>query len=378
MRQESEHTHRRAYLKGIGTLATAGVTGLAGCSGGRQGGGGSGQNGGSGKGTSGKGGAESGATTLVVGTAASATANYAAMQGLGAAINQNSKKVYLSVRPNDGMAANVGALNRGQFDLALLTDWNAKQLKQGSGAYANIDFNMTQMLHTATTEWLLISNNPDITSYSDIDSKTRVSAGPAGTQVRTYFESIFNTLGLAPQMSPVGFGSIGSALAEGRIDVGIAATNNAASAAAHKDADIIEPGWVQQIKSTVDARVLKMKKPWFKKTSDEFTTFAIPKSMLPNGYTSAPKTSPGMVQATFLCGPANASYDAVYEMLKTAWKQRNSMGTYHDFLTYFKYDDHWTRYAFEGYPFHAAAADFYKEVGVWDDSYSAAETPSSN
>lgn len=380
MKQDRGPTGRRTFLKGASALGTAGIVGLAGCAEGGRGGNGGGS--GSGEGTQGNGGgsqggnggSQGGEQTLVIGTAASATANYAAMQGFGAAVNENSDEVYLDVRPNDGMAANVGAMNRGEFDLALLTDYNAALIREGKGAYANIDYELSQLVKTATTEWLLISNSEDIRSYDDIGPNTRVGAGPSGTSVIDYIDEILGSLGIEYKQTPVGFGDIGSALAEGRIDVGIAATNNAPTAAAEEDANLIEPGWVQQIKSTVDAQLLGMNDEQFSTLEKKpgFTPFRLDPALLHDGYAYEPNPVPAMVQTTYLCGPTDTSYDAVHAMLKTAWEQRESMGDYHDFLSYHRFDDHWTRFAFEGIPFHAGAADLYKEVGIWSDDLTAA------
>ncbi len=342
MRQELT-TDRRNFLKGASAVGAVSVAGLAGCLG--------------------EGGNES---ELVVGTAASSTANYAAMQGFGSAVNENTDDVYLDVRPNDGMAANIGALNRGEMDLALLTDYNAMLIERGEDEYDDINYDLTQLLKTATTEWILVSNDDGITSYDDIDADTSVSAGPSGTAVMDYFIEIMDLLDIEFDETPVGFGDMGSALEEGRIDVGLSATNNAPTADEEEDTGLISPGWVQQLQGTSDVHPLDMDDDQFQIVADEFTTFDIDSELL-EGYASTPDSVPGMVQTTYLCAPADADGELITAMMETAWDQREDMGTYHDFLSYHQFDEHWTRFSFEGFPFHDAAADFYEEVGLWED-----------
>ncbi|MDJ1434376.1 TAXI family TRAP transporter solute-binding subunit [Halostagnicola sp. A-GB9-2] len=334
---------RRSFLKGTGAASAVGIATLSGCLG--------------------EGGGEN---ELVIGTAASATANYASMQGFGSAVNENTDDIYLDVRPNDGMAANVGDMARGEMDLALLTDYNALLIERGEDEYADIDYELTQLLKTATTEWILVSNDEDITSYDDIDADTSVSAGPSGTAVMDYFVEIMELLEIEFDETPVGFGDMGSALEEGRIDIGLSATNNAPTADEEEGTDLITPGWVQQLQGSSDVHPLEMAEDQFETVSDEFTTFAIDPDLV-DGYDSTPDSIPGMVQTTYLCAPADAEGDLITTMMETAWDQRDDMGTYHDFLTFHQYDDHWTRFSFDGFPFHSAAADFYEDVGAWDD-----------
>lgn len=385
MDHELSPRKRRDVLKGTGALGAAGLIGLAGCadtSGGGDGSGGdSGDSGGDGGSGDGSGdGTETedvpeDAEVMVVGTAASPTANFAAMQGFGTAVNENSDEVYMDVRPSEGMAANIGAMNRDEIDLGLQTDYNAAKIREGEGAYEDLDFELSQIVQTATTEWLLISNDESIQSYEDIDSDVRVAPGPPGSSVLEYFADIFGALDIEYNETPVGFGDIGSALAEGRIDVGLAATNNAPTASQQDGAELIEPGWVQQIKGTVDAQLLGLSEENFSALQDTpgLNPFYIETDLVPDGYAYVPDQVPAMVQTTYLCGPTDASYDAIYEMLETAWDLRDSMGDYHNFLSYHQYEDHWTNRAYEDVPFHDAAADFYEEVGLWEDDFERAD-----
>ena len=308
------------------------------------------------------------ATELVVGTAAEATANFQAFNGFASLINESTDEVYLDVRPTDGMVANIGMMDRGELDAGLFTTQIASEIRDEVEPFDNLSFQPSQIFHTASTDWLLVTEDEDIQTFEDLEGAT-IGPGPAGTSVIEYFEYVLDLLEIDYEsIEPTGFGDIGSALAEGRIDVGLSATNNAGT-------QPIQPGWVDPIQGTVDVHIIGvsddhmdilMEDPYVEIVEFDDDDIA-------DGYTDVPSPIRAFVAATYLGGPVDLDYDAVYTTLETAWENRDQLGDYHEFGVMHQQDEHWVDWAFEGIPFHAAAADFYEEVGLWNDDWERAD-----
>ena len=168
------------------------------------------------------------------------------------------------------------------------------------------------------------------------------------------------------------YGEQGGALNEGRLDVGVGTMMNFT----------ITPGWLQETMASVDNfRVLGVTDDTASAWNDEDSL------LIQNLDTTAMEGAdndnvdvPGdLACPTFaynFVGDAALDYDAVKTYLETMWEVRNSLADEFGIFGFHKDPEFWVKNAYEGIPFHPAAADFYEEQGVWSDEFERADEPS--
>lgn len=336
-RKQRFSRNRRSYLK---TLGGIGAVGLAGCLGG--------------------GGGDD--DTLILSTAAEATANFALMQGVGTVINENSDQVQLDVRPSEGMATNVGTLARGEADLGLVTNSLAYQVQAGMEPFGDMDVELQQIVHTASSDHFFISHEGNYGAIDEIDSETAASPGPSGTSIREYLDHALGVVDIDYDERSIGFGEQGNALNEGQIDVGFASFMNSAI-------EPTEPGWVEQIKGATTPDILDIPDDMWASLQEDPMVETIEIDHEPDGYGEYPSPIRLLPQATYVVGTDDVSDELINDMLSTQYEHRDELEQYHDLASYYETDDHWTNLAFDDTPFHGGAADFYEEQDMWSSEF---------
>lgn len=337
---------RRTFLK---TTAGLGVgAGLAGCS----------------SLTGGSGGESSGPTDMVMTTATETTAAYAMSQGISAVINENAEGVRVDARPSEGTSANVGRLQRGESQIAYIQNWVADKLMNGEEPYDKVDFQPNQVMHFYDLAWFFASANDGWNDIGAIESDSRVSPTPRGSGTAPMLEEVLSFATDDYERVSIDYGAQGSAMSEGRLDAGVATYVNLA----------VEPGWLQEMKGQTDLRVLasgddvisQMKEhPGIVVSEVEMSQF--------DGYAYTPETLHAPTLSHNFVVRNDFSYDAVYEFLSTLYENREGLGEYHGLLNAHAEGDWWVNNAYEGVPFHPAAADFYEEQGLWSDAFERGE-----
>lgn len=350
----NQHTarNRRSYLKTIGAVSTIG---LAGCMGG---GSGNDANDESSNDSDG----ESEGSNLILSTASEATANFAMMQGVASVINDNSDRVHLDVRPSEGMATNVGILARGDADLGLVTNSLAYQVQEGMEPFGDVDIELRQIVHTASSDHFLLSHNGNFTSIDEIGPNTAASPGPSGSSIREYLDHALSTVGVEYDERSIGFGEQGNALNEGQIDVGFGSFMNS-------NTEPTEPGWVEQIKGATTPDILDIPDDMWGTLEDDPMVETLELEHDPDGYGTVPSPIRLLPQATYVVGTDDVSDELIYDMLSTQYEHRQELQEYHDLAGYYETEDHWTSLAFENTAFHSGAADFYEEQGMWKEDF---------
>lgn len=335
---------RRRFLKTSAGLAGAGL--LAGCTGGGNGNGG--------------GGGGSGPTDMVMKTSTETTAAYAMSQGIASAVNKNSDSVRIDARPSEGTNANVGSLQQDKAQIAYIQNWAAEKLMQGEKPFDSISFQPNQVMHFYDLGWFFATGNKGWKTTADIESGSRVSPTPRGSGTAEMLETALGYTTEDYERVSIDYGSQGSAISEGRLDVGAATFVNMA----------VEPSWLQDMKSQNDLRILGFPDDAVSKMEEhpgiilsqvdmgQFDGYA---------YTPNPLNSPTLSYNFVVRN--DFSYDAVYEFLSTLYEQRDGLGEYHGLLKAHAKDETWVKNSYEQVPFHPAAADFYQEQGLWNDSW---------
>ncbi|WP_049926283.1 TAXI family TRAP transporter solute-binding subunit [Halopiger goleimassiliensis] len=164
----------------------------------------------------------------------------------------------------------------------------------------------------------------------------------------------------------------GGALNEGRLDVGVGTMMNFS----------ITPGWVQEAIASVDEfRILDVAdetaEAW--RDDDMLLIQDLDTNDLEgadNDHVDVPGELPCPTFAYNFVTRAELDYDLVYTYLETMWDLRQDLADEFGIFAFHDNPEFWVQNAYEGIPFHPAAADFYEEeLGVWSDDFERADEP---
>lgn len=298
---------------------------------------------------------------LVMTTSSSGTSAYAASQGIAAAIEEEGDgSVTVDARPSEGTDANVGRLGARESDIAYIQNWTAARIREEEEPFDDLNFEPCQVFHLYNLPWLFASANEGWESITDIQADSNVVPTQRGSGTRPALEHALSYAVDEYETTSVEFGELGSAFSEGTVD---------AAAITILNGDI-EPGWVQEMKGSVDVRLLDWPDDAVDQMNDDARLLIQDVDMTEfDGYAHAPDTLPGITFAYNFIVRHDLDYDTLYTFLETLWESRDGLDEYNALLGYLAEDDYWVTDMYEGLPFHPAAADFYEEVGVWRDEF---------
>ncbi|MFC6835942.1 substrate-binding domain-containing protein [Halomarina ordinaria] len=345
-----ERSSRRTFLKT--TLGAGGALTLAGCleGDGGSGGGNSTQNGSGGSGASGD---------LVMLTSTETTSAYAMSQGISAVVSENADEVSVDARPSEGTNANIGALDRNEADIVYIQNWTANKVMEGEDPFGDISFTPNQVHHLYDLGWFLCTPNEGWETVADIESGSRVSPTPRGSGTAEMLEQALSYVTEDYERVSTDYGSQGSAMNEGRLDVGAGTFVNFS----------VEPSWLQEMKSTTDLRVLDFPDEVIGELEDDP---AIVISEIETGeldgyaYLPEPLRTPALSYNFVVRN--DADYDTIYTYLETVYGNREALQERNQLMAPLAEGEQFLANPYE-MPFHPAAADFYEEQGVWSDEY---------
>lgn len=303
------------------------------------------------------------AVEMIMVTSDSATASYASSQGIAAVVNEHGAgDVFLEARPSEGTDANVGSLDRGEAHIGMIQSWTAEQISRGEDPFDDLSFEAAQTFHLYDLPWVPATAN-EWESLTDIEPDSRVNPTAAGSGTAPPLEIAWEELAdLEYERVSFGFGEMGGAMSEGRLDVGAVTFMN----------DAIEAGWLQEMKGTVDLRVLdipeNVEQEW--REDDRIGEMVQELDLTPfEGYDWKPDTTPAITLSYNFVVPADFDYDAVYDLISTLHEHRDDLATYHAVLEFHEDEEWFTHNMYPQLPFHEAAADYYEEVGLWQDEW---------
>ncbi|SDE75851.1 TAXI family TRAP transporter solute-binding subunit [Halorientalis regularis] len=336
--------------RSLGTAGLVGAAGLAGCFG----------DDGSGSGEAP--GADGG---MVMTTSTQTTAAYTMSTVIANVVNQNNDTVNVQAQPSEGTNANIGRLARDESDIAYIQNWTASKIANEEEPFKNLDFQPVQAFHLYDLAWFMCSANDGWTSVGDIGQGDRISPTPSGSGTAEMLEY---ALGFAEtdgyERISIGYGTQGSAMSEGRLDAGAGTFVNLA----------VEPSWLQQMKSTVDLRLLQFPSDVVSELEEDPSVIMSEVDTTQfEGYGYAPDTLNTPALAYNFVTRDDFDYDTLYTFLETLWANRDGLGEQNALLGKMENGEFWIKNGYETLPFHPAAADFYKEKGVWNDEYTVAE-----
>jgi hypothetical protein len=293
-------------------------------------------------------------------TSGSSTTAYAASQGLSAAVEEYSDSVSIDARPSEGTDANVARLDREESDIAYIQNWTAARIRQGEAPFDDLSYDPVQVFHLYNLPWIFATANADWTSVTDIESDSRVVPTPRGSGTAPALEHGLDYAVDGYERISVGYGELGGAFSQGRLD---------AAAITILNGDI-EPGWVQEMKGTVDLRLLDWPEDAVQSMRDDDSLLVQDVDMTPfDGYDYASDTIPSITFAYNFISRHDLDYDTVYALLESLYENREGLSEFNALLGYHADAEYWVSDMYEGLPFHPAAADFYQEIGVWRDEF---------
>lgn len=349
MQDNSNRFDRRTVLS---TMGAAGLTGITGCL--NESSESDGQDGSS----------ESDGQTLRMHTASESTGAYAMSQGMAAVVNENTDNVRLEGLSSQGSEANVGLLNRGESEMAYIDDSLYRKIQNNEEPFNDLDFDPVQLFFFYDLATFFITTSDDIVTVYDIDSDTSVSPNIAGSTNRTTLLSALEIVGVTDfTLENIAQGEQASAFNEGRLDVGYLQPIAGEL-----------PSWAQEIISTVDTKIVEFPDDAVSALEDsDIVTNMFNSDEVSEDLARAPEEILGIVAPYIQISRGDIDYDLMYEFLETMHENRDALGQYHDLLTFFEDEEYWVKEVFPDMPFHPAAADFYQEIGIWNDDWTKYE-----
>ena len=297
-------------------------------------------------------------------TATEGTTAYAGNQGIAAVVNENTDQLFVEAQTSPGTEANIGALNNEEAEMVYVQNWSAQQIADGTPPYDDLDFQMAQVFHYYDLPWFFCAVEDELESVADITADTNVSPTPEGSGTAPALETALEYATDGYNRISITYGQQASAMDEGRLDVGVGTYMNF---------DLV-PGWLQEMMGTVDLRVLDVpddvRADW--DDDDRLLVQEFPGSDLDAAY-ATPEQIQAVTFAYNFVSRADLDYDLVYEFLEVLHEHRASLEDYHAVLRPLGDEDFWVDNAYDGVPFHEAAADFYQEQGLWQDEFEVAD-----
>lgn len=335
---------RRTYLTTAG--AVTGTT-LAGCTGG---GGGDGGN------------------DIITLSFEGNSSTYAFVQGLSAFFTENIDEYDFSAKASSSISAIPRGLAQDDIDIAPFHNVGMSKKARDVAPYDQIDKDFYQVFHMYQLLYVYMTANLDWTTVGDVASGATISPGTEGSPNREVMEHVLEEyVGLDYAADNVSFSDQPSALNEGRLKVGAFSFINNGG---------IIPGWLDQGLGQVDLNILEIPDEAYQNRNEDeqlFLNTAEATDEIRDRFESVPENP---VQTTDInynfIVRAEMDYDKVYSIVKTMFENRDSLADYHGMGAFFT-EEYFSQSGFKDVPFHPAAADYYQEVGIWNDDYTRGE-----
>ena len=296
-------------------------------------------------------------------TSGSETAAYGANEGIASVVNDNTDAVYVEAQTSSGTEANIGALDDESAEMVYIQNWSAREVAEGVEPFDDLSFEMAQVFHFYDLPWFFCTPDENLETLSDIDEGTTISPTPEGSGTAPALEHALEQVAGYDRVS-YDFGEQGNAMNEGQLDVGVGTYMNFQ----------IIPGWIQEMMGTVDLHVLgvddEMLEAW--EGDDQLLIESFDGTELEGAASTPDDVHCPTFAYNFVCRD-DLDYDAVYSFLETMYDNRETLQEYSALLERLEDDQFWVENMYDEVPFHAAAADFYEEIGVWSDEFERAD-----
>lgn len=300
---------------------------------------------------------------MIMTTSTETTAAYSMSQTIANAVSQNSD-LSVSARPSEGTNANIGRMSSDDTDIGYIQNWTASKIADGDDPFGDLEFTPYQVFHLYDLYWFLATANEGWETVADIESGARVSPTPAGSGTAEMLEHAISYVTEDYERVSIDYGEQAGAMNEDRLDVGAATLVNGT----------VEPGWLQQMKGSVDLRVLGFPDASLEEIENDPSIIM---SELDTGgledYAHMPNPLHTPALSYNFVVRDDFDPDTLTAFLETLWEVREGLGEDNALLGPMAEGDFLMKNAYSTLPFHPAAAEFYQEKGIWDDSFDVGE-----
>lgn len=338
-----EHSiDRRRFIK---AASAAGIAGLAGCMGG------------------------SSKAQVTMGVTGQGSSTTAAGQALSRAVNQESDTLDMPVQQTDGWVANAYLYDDDELEAAGIDNNTISKAKSSRSPFDEEpvdDIPYQGFIFTSLHIHLVAVDGSGIETTDDLAGKTVYPIQPGyGTRLLT--EEVFERGGIADEVDylNVDTSDVPGAIQEDRVD-----------ALAVYGSDFVNlSGWVQQIDTQADVHLVELTDEFEQGIRDSPGARYV--EFEPYGWSQDVTQVTDTVTSWALDGQwwfgPDISADAAYEIARVSSEHSNTVRESDE-----SYPDHsdpadMTNAIIPDIPIHEGVADFYKDEGVWDDSWTVGE-----
>ncbi|WP_245726750.1 TAXI family TRAP transporter solute-binding subunit [Natronorubrum sediminis] len=301
-------------------------------------------------------------------TATDTSTAYAANEGLAAVVNEygDDDEIFVEPLPGPGTEGNIGALNSEDTEMAYIQNWSIELINEGEEPFDQIEFEPAQVFHFYQLPWFFVTPHDDIEMLSDLEEDHQMSPTPEGSGTRPALELALSFAVDDFDDTSYDYGEQGPAMDEGRLDVGVGTLMNFD----------IDPGWQQEMMSTVDTYVIDIDddivEEWEDAPGLEVESF--PGEDLEYA-TGAPDEAYTPVFEYNFIARQDFDYDTVYSFLEGLHQNREELESYHELLGAMEDEQFFIDLLWEHTPLHAAAYDYWEDQGLDIDAYERADEP---
>ena len=309
-------------------------------------------------------------STWRLGTTTEGSFGYAVGVGLARVANKYVDDVHLKATPTPGSTVSNRWLDAGDVDSCYSTAFTLLQVYNNEGVFAGapVSWKAYQTIYTHTAEWFVItrSNREEINSLRDLAGK-KVFPCQKGTIGYDLYEIIFNRLGISIDKKDMVFADVADALKTGGID----------AAVAYSVSKKTLPSWLKELDERVDIKAVNP-------TEDEKAAIGVipgaVEATVPLTVWSRNKVESIWAPST-ACGfhfSPDTNPDIVYQIVKAWFEHSDELLEIHSGFQLFhdngkKVNQDTIGSASLTVPVHPGAARYYKEIGIWKDSWTLGE-----
>lgn len=332
---------RRAFLKsavGAGIIGTAGCLGIG----------------------------EQGTTRITMGGSTSGSATFGACSALQKVVNEQSDSVRITVQTTSGSGpANFQQFDSGNIDGGGFDNYAAVQAKQDAGSFADnpVDSLPHQgFFYLLAHLYIVARDGTGIETTADLKGKT-LYLNPPATSVRPPTDAVLKQAGLWDEIekSEISRDSLAGALEEERIDAMVVYGVNSNVLA----------GWEREIDTRFDLHAVKASDSFVQAIKDAGGTQY--EQIEPYGWEQdmgVDQVSTWNLANQFRWG-ADVDTAAVREIAGIASENSEQMHEVSPIFPVFDSAEAMTRAVIENQVVHAGVVEYWKEKGVWNDSWKA-------
>lgn len=286
------------------------------------------------------------ADDVIIGAASVGGTYYVWAGGLSNALN--NADIESNVEVTGGPLHNIQLIQQGEMELGLTTAAPAYEGLEGiewaDGQKYDKIRAVLPMYPSYFTWWSL--KDSGIESFEDLEGQT-VAMGPKGGTPDTYGRKVYDHTGVQPsEMINAGFSDIVNLLRDGQVD------------AALTTAGLPHPA-VAESESTDPINLITLPEDTSASFIDEYPYFST--GVVPAGtYEAVTEDQPTLTVWNFLITSADMSEDAVYDIVKAAYDNRDTIIEAHQSAKNTKFEN----LDKISIPLHPGAIKYYREQGV--------------